>query len=163
MRARLTQVTTVSEAGVRSLTAWVPKAHGHASGCCSPEDSPAVSPLPSCRLHRKRRNGLLWRLSGKESACRCRRHGFDPWARKIPHAPEQLSPWATATEPVLWSPGPPTPGARVPRACALDKSSPCSEKLVSTTGVEVPPAAAGRPSQQQRPSTAKNKQINKVM
>ena len=24
------------------------------------------------------------RLSGKESACQCRRHWFDPWARKIP-------------------------------------------------------------------------------
>ena len=24
--------------------------------------------------------------SGKESACLCRRHGFDPWSGKIPHA-----------------------------------------------------------------------------
>ena len=28
--------------------------------------------------------GLLWWLSGKEPACQCRRHGFDPWVRKIP-------------------------------------------------------------------------------
>ena len=31
--------------------------------------------------------GLPWWLSGKESACqcrRCRRHGFDPWVEKIP-------------------------------------------------------------------------------
>ena len=27
--------------------------------------------------------GLLWWLSGKESPCQCRRHGFDPWVRKI--------------------------------------------------------------------------------
>ena len=27
----------------------------------------------------------------KVSACRCRRHGFDPWSGKILHAPEQLS------------------------------------------------------------------------
>ena len=30
---------------------------------------------------------LPWWLSGKESSCqfrRCRRHGFDPWVRKIP-------------------------------------------------------------------------------
>ena len=27
--------------------------------------------------------GLAWRLSGKESACQCRRHRFDPWVRKI--------------------------------------------------------------------------------
>ena len=25
-----------------------------------------------------------WWLSGKESACQCRRHRFDPWVRKIP-------------------------------------------------------------------------------
>ena len=33
-----------------------------------------------------------WWLSGKESACRCRRHGFVSWSRKGPHAVEQLSP-----------------------------------------------------------------------
>ena len=27
---------------------------------------------------------LPWWLSGKESACQCRRHQFDPWVRKIP-------------------------------------------------------------------------------
>ena len=28
--------------------------------------------------------GLPWWLSGKESACQCRRHKFNPWVRKIP-------------------------------------------------------------------------------
>jgi len=28
--------------------------------------------------------GLSWWLSSKESASQCRRHGFDPWVRKIP-------------------------------------------------------------------------------
>ena len=28
--------------------------------------------------------GLPSWLSGKESACQCRRHGFSPWIRKIP-------------------------------------------------------------------------------
>ena len=28
--------------------------------------------------------GLPRWLSGKESACQCRRHGFDPWVGKIP-------------------------------------------------------------------------------
>ena len=28
--------------------------------------------------------GLLWWLSGKESACQCRRCKFNPWVRKIP-------------------------------------------------------------------------------
>ena len=42
---------------------------------------------------------LYWWFSGKDSFCRCRRHGFNPWYRKIPHAVEQLSPWATTPEP----------------------------------------------------------------
>ena len=33
----------------------------------------------ACWLHYKVNTlGLLWWLSGKESACRCRRHGFGP-------------------------------------------------------------------------------------
>ena len=28
--------------------------------------------------------GLPWWISGKEFACQCRRHRFDPWVRKIP-------------------------------------------------------------------------------
>ena len=44
--------------------------------------------------------GLPWWRSGWESACQCRGHGFKPWSGKIPHAAEQLSPWATTTEPV---------------------------------------------------------------
>ena len=28
--------------------------------------------------------GLPWWLNGKESACQCRRRGFDPWVWKIP-------------------------------------------------------------------------------
>ena len=39
-----------------------------------------------------------WRYSGWESACQCRELRFDAWARKIPYASEQLSPWAIATE-----------------------------------------------------------------
>ena len=39
--------------------------------------------------------GLSWWLSGKESTCQYRGHGFDPWSRKIPHATGQLSPCAT--------------------------------------------------------------------
>ena len=29
---------------------------------------------------------------------------FEPWPEKIPHAAEQLGPWATATEPVRLEP-----------------------------------------------------------
>ena len=36
----------------------------------------------------------------KESTCQCRKHGFDPWSRKILHAMEQLSQCATTIEPI---------------------------------------------------------------
>ena len=52
-------------------------------------------------------------LSSKESTCQCRRHGFHPWSRKIPHATEQLSLCATTTEPVPWSPSVATTEVRV--------------------------------------------------
>ena len=45
--------------------------------------------------------GLPWWLSGKESACQCTEHSFDPWFRKIPHAAELLNPYTTTIEPVL--------------------------------------------------------------
>ena len=57
----------------------------------------------------KLRAGFPWWLSGKESACQCRRHSFDPWPRKSPHAREQLNPCAMTIEPGLWSPGATTP------------------------------------------------------
>ena len=30
-------------------------------------------------------------FGAKESACQCKRNGFDPWSRKVPHTIEQLS------------------------------------------------------------------------
>ena len=48
--------------------------------------------------------GLPWWRSGWESACQCRGHGFEPWSGKIPHAAEQLGPWATITEPAHLEP-----------------------------------------------------------
>ena len=48
--------------------------------------------------------GLPWWCSGWESACQCRGHGFEPWSGKIPHATEQLGPWATTTEPARLEP-----------------------------------------------------------
>ena len=48
--------------------------------------------------------GLPWWRSGWESACQCRVHGFQPWSGRIPHAAEQLGPWATTTEPARLEP-----------------------------------------------------------
>ena len=51
-----------------------------------------------------------WWLSGKESTCQCRRHGFNPWSRNIPQAMEQqtcatqpLRLCSRAQEPQLWA------------------------------------------------------------
>ena len=75
-----------------------------------PLSSPAqhtesIHALPSQQMTRRfpgfknRPEGLPWWRSGWESACQCRGHGFEPWSGKIPHAAEQLGPWATTTEP----------------------------------------------------------------
>ena len=48
--------------------------------------------------------GLPWWHSGWESACQCGGNGFEPWSGRIPHAAEQLGPWATITEPARLEP-----------------------------------------------------------
>ena len=70
--------------------------------------------------------GCPWWFNGKEFACQCRGHRFDPRSGKIPHAMEQLSPWATTTEPVLWSLGtePQLPEPTSPRALAQQQEPP---------------------------------------
>ena len=63
---------------------------------------------------------LPWWLRGGESACQCRRHGFNPWCRKSPHAAEQLSSCARhncrvcALKPTSCTPEPTRPRARAP-------------------------------------------------
>ena len=48
--------------------------------------------------------GLPWWRSGWESAYQCRGRGFEPWSGRIPHAAEQLGPWATTAEPARLEP-----------------------------------------------------------
>ena len=50
------------------------------------------------------KEGLPWWRSGWEPACQYKGHGFEPWSGKIPHAAEQLGPWATTTEPARLEP-----------------------------------------------------------
>ena len=52
----------------------------------------------------RKKEGLSWWLSGKEFPCQCRRHGFDSWSGRIPHASEQLSLCSRAPEPQLLKP-----------------------------------------------------------
>ena len=48
--------------------------------------------------------GLPWWLSSKESACQCRRGGFNPWSGKIPYATEQLTPCTATAKPCTLQP-----------------------------------------------------------
>ena len=80
---------------------------------------------------------LPWWLSGKESACQCRRPGFDTWSGEIPHAAQQPSLCATVTEPVLWSPGATTTEPtrckyRSPGACAPQREKPLQREACTS-------------------------------
>ena len=57
--------------------------------------------LPCSLVFKKRKQGLSWWPSGKESTCQCRRRESDPSSGKIPCVSEQLSPRVTTSEPVL--------------------------------------------------------------
>ena len=47
-------------------------------------DKTQWSPQNSVGLRMMAGGGLPWWHSGRGAACQCRRHGFDPWVRKIP-------------------------------------------------------------------------------
>ena len=69
--------------------------------------------------------GLPWWLSGKESSCQCRRHGFNPRSGTIPHdAGQLLSLCSRACEPQLLSPCAVTTKAQVPTARAPQEKPP---------------------------------------
>ena len=108
--------------------------------------------------------GPSWWLSGKESACQCRRHRFDPWSRKSPHVSEQLSPCASTIELVLWS-----LGAITTELTCLSYWKLCTLELVLCSKRshhnEKPlhhneNATREKPTRQRRPDTAENKYTN---
>ena len=91
---------------------------------------------------------LPWWLSGKESACQCRRHRFNPWSGKIPRAVEQLSPSTTITEPVLRAWGRKLLKPSCPRACSATREATAIRSPCTTTGEEPPLTATGeKPTQ----------------
>ena len=57
----------------KRLAFWAQKCSS-GPGCAALACAPLFNP----------NQGLLRWLSGKESTCQCRRHGFHPWVRKIP-------------------------------------------------------------------------------
>ena len=94
--------------------------------------------------------GLPWWRSGWESACQCRGHGFEPWSGKIPHAAEQLGPWATITEPAGLEP------------VLRNKRGRDSERPTHRNEEEWPPLAATRESPRTEMKTQHSqKQTNK--
>ena len=92
--------------------------------------------------------GLRWWRSGWESACQCRGHGFEPWSGRIPHAAEQLGPWATTTEPARLEP------------MLRNKSGRDSERPAHCDE-EWPPLAATRESPRTEMKTQHSQKINK--
>ena len=59
-----------------------------------------ILPLKNNCFFKRRKPGLPWWLSGKESPFQYRGHEFDPWSKKTPHAAEKLSLCATTIAPV---------------------------------------------------------------
>ena len=78
------------------------------------------------------KTGLTWWYSGWESGSQSRGHEFDPWSWKIPHAVKQQSPWASTTEPVLWSPRAASTEAHMPTAYAPQWEAWALQRRLST-------------------------------
>ena len=97
---------------------------------------------------KKNKLGLPWWHSGWESACQCRGHGFAPWSGRIPHAAEQLGPWATTTEPARLEL---VPGNK--RGRGSERPAHCDE--------EWPPLAATRKSPRTEIKTQHSQKLKK--
>ena len=138
------QISTCLPPVLRERSSWVERRQD-----CDLEDSgplrflPFLSRFPwsshwppwGCFLTFKEASrGLPWWLSGKESTCRYRKHGFNLWSGKMPNTVEQLSPHIITTEPVCNSPWAATPEAHM---------SPCSTTSEATT-VRRPCTATGK-------------------
>ena len=87
---------------------------------------------------------LPWWLSGKESTCQCRRHRFNRWSGKIPHALGQLSPGITATESMLQRPGSATTEAYTAHGLCSATREAIAMGSPQTTTIEQPPLATTR-------------------
>ncbi|XP_060013443.1 receptor activity-modifying protein 3 isoform X8 [Lagenorhynchus albirostris] len=91
--ARCTQTTTCQKP-------WCAEEPRHSTSEAASPDGPAGRvgpPLVSGNVTAKQSPTLTTTFPLWEQ-------GFEPWAGKIPHAAEQLSPCAVTTEPALWSP-----------------------------------------------------------
>ena len=81
--------------------AWWATVHGVAKSRTRPSDQAHTVTSRLMSVKKYLIIGLPWWLSSEEYICQCRRHRFDPWCRKIPHASEELSPCGPTIEHVL--------------------------------------------------------------
>ena len=95
----------------------------------------------------------------KKSVCQCRRHGFELWSGKIPHAAEQLSLSAISIEPVLQRAGLATTEAHALKSLYSTKREATTKRrlLTTTRKQSLLTTTREKPKLQQRPSRAKNK------
>ena len=95
--------------------------------------------------------GFPWWLTGRGSACQCRRHRFSPWSGKIPRATEQRSRCATrAREQTLLSPCAATAEARTLKSrCSMSREAraPLLQSSPSSPQLEESPSSSRDPVQ----------------
>ena len=105
---------------------------------------------------KEKRGRLPWWLSGKESACQCKRHVFDSWSKKISHTAEPMlcSYWAYTLEPRSCN-----YRAHMPEGPYSETREATAMRNLGTTTREQPLLTTTRekPWQQQRLNTAKTK------
>ena len=98
-------------------------------------------------FHKSESSGLLWWLSNKESSGQCRRHGFDPWSRKIPTCCGATKPMhhnyqACAIDPGshnYWAHMPQLLKPALPRASDLQREATAISLHTSTSQLESSP------------------------
>ena len=151
---KLTLISQISNGTWRNMAWCIVYLHGQ-----------WVLKLPRTYAFNYSLSGLPWWLSGKESACHWKRHGFNPWSRKIPHAVEELSPCITTMEPMLWSPG--TAAIETvhrPGSCSARREATVMRGPRAATTEKTPlTTTRKKPVWQWRPSTAKNKELNNIL
>ena len=85
---------------------------------------------------------LPWWLSSEESTCQCRRHRFDLWSGKIPHAVKQPSSCAITTEPILSRPEAAATEVCVPSSlCSAAREVTAVRRLHTAARQQTPPSA----------------------
>ena len=110
-------------------------------------------------------HGLRWWYSRWVSAWKCRRHRFNPWPGKIPHAEEQLKPmcysyWTHALEPMSHSFWAWVPGACVPQEKLLQWEAHTWQGRVDPAANREGPGAATKIARNQIRSKKKKKKVH---